>query len=152
MSEDQPEPTWEKGQNVIIFSPYGSYGRDDHNVSVHPIESVAPKSFKVSHYRFFKDKLKVRTSGGFGGSTWLVCAMDDERAEYLLAERYARRQMNKVAAVQKLWDREHTVEQAADLQVELHAWVDAEQARVAAYEALRVLREDAGYRSMLDHR
>lgn len=153
MSEDKPEQTWEKGQSVIVFTPYGSYGRDDHNVSVHKIESVAPKSFKVSHFRFFKDKLSARTQGGFHGSTWLVCAMDDDRAPYLLAERSAKRQMNKVAAAQKLWDREQTVEHAADLQVELNEWVTAEQERTAAWEALQVLRPYDGtgpYRNALE--
>lgn len=140
MSEAQPERTWEKGQSVILFTPYSGYGKDDHNVTVHQIESVAPKSFKVWHYRFFKDKLQVRTQGGFHGTTWKVCAMDDERAPYLLAERSARRQLNKVAAVQKLWDREGGVEHAADLQVELNEWVTAEQERLAAWDALRVLR------------
>lgn len=140
MSEDQTEQSWEVGQSVIHFSPYGSYGRNDHGVTVHPIESVAPKSFVVNGTRYFKDKLKSRTKGGFHHTTWLVCAMDDERAPYLLAERSARRQRNKVAAVQKLWDREGGIEHAADLQVELNEWVKAEQERQAAWEALRLIR------------
>lgn len=138
MSE-QPEQVWEVGQPVIIFSRYGSYGRNDHAVQVHKIESVAPKSFKVSHYRFRKDKLEVRTSGGFAGSTYEVCAMDDPRAEYLLAERFVQRQGSKVDKAERAWKENRTVENAADLQVELYAWVEAEQARAKAEAALREL-------------
>lgn len=153
MSDEQPEQIWEKGQKVIIFTPYGSFGNDDHNVSVHPIESVAPKSFVASHYRFRKDKLAARTQGGFHGTTWLVCRMDDERAPYLLAERSAKRQMNSVSTAQQRWTRDQTVENAADLQVELHGWVEAEQERVKAEADLRTLRaEEAKYGNLLEHR
>lgn len=141
MSEKQTEQVWEKGQNVIIFNRYGGYGRNDHGVQVHKIESVAPKSFVVSHYRFRKDRLEVHTGGGFVGSTYEVCRMDDPRAEYLLAERFAQRQLSKVSKAESAWAKGRTVENAADLQVELYAWMEAEQARVKAEEALKTLQD-----------
>lgn len=141
MSEEQPEQSWEVGQPVIIFNRYGGHGRNDLSVQVHKIESVAPKSFVVSHYRFRKDKLEVRTDGGHAGSTYEVCRMDDPRAEYLLAERFTQRQMSKVSKAESTWAKAKTVENAADLQVELYAWVEAEQARVKAEEALKTLQD-----------
>jgi hypothetical protein len=141
MSDKSTERTWKKGQTVILFTQYARYGTDDHKVSVHKIDSVAPKSFKVGQYRFFKDKLSVQISGGgFHEVTWKVCAIDDERAPYLLAERDACRQRVCVTEAQKLWDREQSVECAVDLQSELNKWITAERLRLAAWKELRELR------------
>lgn len=133
------EQSWEKGQEVLVFGSTGRLGYDqDYYVRVVEIESVAPKSFVAAGYRFFKDKLRVHSSAGYGYTQ--VAAMDDERAPYLLACREASRRMTAVGVAERAWDREHTTANAADLQVELHGWVVAVEKRDKAREELRALR------------
>jgi len=133
------EQTWEKGQQVLVFGSTGRLGYDqDYYVRVVEIESVAPKSFVAAGYRFFKDKLQVRSGSGYGHTQ--VSAMDDERAPYLLACREAARRLTAVHAAERAWSREHTTANAADLQVELHGWVVAVEKRDKARDELRALR------------
>jgi hypothetical protein len=144
------EQSWEKGQEVLVFGSPGRLRYDqDYYVRVVEIESVAPKSFVAAGYRFFKDKLQVRNSSGYG--TTMVAAMDDERAPYLLACREASQRLTAVSTAELAWKRERTVNNAADLQVELHGWVVAVEKRDKVREELRALRGGESWtRGLLD--
>lgn len=138
MSDEQPQRDWQPGQEVLIFGSTGRLGYDqDYYVRVVKIDSVAPKSFLAGGYRFFKDKLKVRNSS-YGHTQ--VAAMDDERATYLLACREVSLRTTATLSAERAWDRERNVNNAADLQVELHGWVVAVEARDKARDELRALR------------
>lgn len=144
------EQVWEKDQEVLVFASTGRLGYDqDYYVRVVKIESVAPKSFVAAGYRFFKDKLKARTGSGYGHT--VVAAMDDERTPYLLACREVSRRLTAVNTAERAWDREKTTNNAADLQVELHGWVVAVEAREKAREELRERRGGESWtRGLLD--
>jgi len=133
------DQSWEKGQEVLVFGSTGRLGYDqDYYVRVVQIDSVAPKSFVAAGYRFFKDKLRVRSGTGYGHTQ--VAAMNDERAPYLLACREVSRRSTAVGVAERNWSRERTTANAADLQVELHGWVVAVEKRNKAREELRALR------------